>query len=230
MISITYTSKIKDDIFTKTIQNSETELFFDPCVFKDKINTEHTLKKLCDWANDKIQHQGLDMFLSDHYNNYDIANLVKINLWTLDIQKQGVVKPFLLKYIGNGRYIANTGETRLRSMEQILNLNTVRAFVVVPKKYVPEFDHLERIMDIHEFARYCAAVDGQQFLFDFTTDQYNNQELWWFEYDSQRTAAVTPGDEWCIEVFKKFTNNKGIPYFTPQWFLEDHNWNRYKNW
>lgn len=79
-----------------------------------------------------------------------------------------------------------------------------------------------------QFAKLCQAVPGQQFLFTLT-DPQAPYGIFWYEYDSVKTAPVTPGEPWCVDVFRNYvTQNKSI-HFTPEWFDTLVLWVDYKS-
>ena len=87
------------------------------------------MQDICTWANQHIERDGIDGFISNPRNHYDIANIVKLNMWIDDIRKQGIVKPMNIFYDGQEQYGINNGESRLRAVERITNLSSVSAFV-----------------------------------------------------------------------------------------------------
>ena len=91
-------------------------LFYNPSCGFDNVVTNQRLQDLCDWANNWLEYDGVDLFVADQRNHYDIANLVKLNMWTADIRKQGIVKPLLILDEGNGTFTAGTGDSRLRCL------------------------------------------------------------------------------------------------------------------
>ena len=51
--------------------------------------------------------------------------------------------------------------------------------------------------------------------------------MYWFEYDSEKTRAVTPGYEWCEKVMQNYLQANDIT-FTPAWFNTLVNWKDYE--
>lgn len=202
-------------------------LFYDPAVPVDHIRYQQTLKHISDWANHLIQRHGLQAFTADPHNHYDIANIVKLNMWIADIRLQGVVKPMMLFYDGQERYGINNGESRLRALERIPEIQSVRAFVSTSQQHADRFQHLMPVTTFDQFAALCGAEPGQQFLFTLT-DPAAPYGIYWYEYNSARTAAVTPGEPWCVDVLGNYLRQHHT-HFTPEWFDTLRTWADYKS-
>ena len=202
-------------------------LFYDPAVPIGQIRYQQTLQDISDWANDLIQQHGIQRFVQDPHNHYDIANIVKLNMWIADIQAQGVVKPMMLFYDGQERYGINNGESRLRALERIPTVQSVQAFVSTSSQYQDRFKHLVPVTGFDQFATLCGADPGQQFLFTLT-DAQAPYGIYWYEYNSVRTAAVTPGEPWCVDVLRNYLV-KHATHFTPEWFDTLRPWVDYKS-
>ena len=198
-------------------------LFYNPEFNRRFLDHQSTLVDLCIWANNHIVLQGITGFLQDSRNHDSIANLVKLNMWVHDIQQQGIVKPMLVWYFGADQYSSATGHSRLRAAERVPSITHVSAFISTNALYKSEFNELESITTMTRFAELCQAVPGQQFLFRLgnTDDPYG---LDWFEYNSQHTTKVTPGDEWCISAIAKYLNRYPDTFFTPDWFDQQIDW------
>ena len=203
-------------------------VFYDPAVAKTQIAVNQTLQNLCDWANYNIKNTGVKLFVSNTHNHNRVANLVKVNMWVADLPLQGNVKPMLLQYTGQVPYQSGTGESRLRALERIPQIQTVSAFISTHYKYQQQFAHLESITTFDRFAQICQAEPGQEFLFR-TTDQLAPYGLDWYEYNSSRTAQVTPGTDYCVEVMSNYLKQHSDIIFTPEWFDTLTNWHEYKN-
>jgi hypothetical protein len=201
-------------------------LFYDPYILKEQIEGGQTLQQLCDWANRLIKTQSIDGFITDTQNHYDIANLVKLNMWVDDIQEQGVVKPMMLYVRDDRRYGINNGESRLRAMERISTMNSVFGFVSMRVEQAERFKHLEPIRTFEQFAKKCKAEPGQQFLFTLT-DSNAPYGIYWYEYNSQRTAPVTPGESWCVNALHQYLKQNQDQVFTPEWFDTLKDWTSY---
>jgi hypothetical protein len=202
-------------------------LFYDPAFDQRQIHYQQKLQDLCDWANQSITTQGTTEFLQRLQNHYDIANLVKLNMWIADIRSQGIVKPMLVSYDSN-QYTAANGESRLRALECVPEVQSVKAFISTGVKYQDQFDHLELVTTFDQFAQLCGAVNGQNFLFRLT-DEHAPCGLDWYEYDSHQTASVTPGEEYCVGAVTAYLEQHPDTVFTVDWFAQLVEWNKYKN-
>jgi hypothetical protein len=202
-------------------------LFYDPAFDQSQIQYQQHLTDLCNWANRQISDCGITRFLQDPHNHYDIANLVKLNLWINDIRQQGIVKPMLISYI-NGQYVAANGESRLRALECIPEISSVAAFVDTAVKHADQFGHLEPVVSFDHFADICQAQNKQQFLFRFTAADAPNG-IDWYEYNSSNTARVTPGQEYCVSAVANYLQQHPDTVFSPDWFDCLVDWNCYKN-
>ena len=203
-------------------------LFYNPAQDKNQIRTNQSLQDLCNWANTHIASQGTVGFVTDSSNYYDIANLVKLNIWVDSLQQQGSIKPMLLQYTGNPLLESGTGESRLRALERIDSVSTVTAFISTHTQHQAEFAHLEAVTTFDQFAKLCAAEFGQQFLFRLT-DSQAMYGLDWYEYNSSRTASITPGEDYCVIAMTAYLKKYPNTVFTPEWFDHLVNWDRYKN-
>ena len=203
-------------------------LFYNPAQDKTQIRTNQSLQDLCSWANTQIAGQGTDVFVTDPSNRYDMANLVKLNIWVDSLQQQGSIKPMLLQYTGNPLLESGTGESRLRALERIDSIATVTAFISTHTQYQAKFAHLEAVSTFEQFATLCAAESGQEFLFRLT-DSQALYGLDWYEYNSSRTASITPGEDYCVVVMTAYLKKYPNTVFTPEWFDHTINWDDYKN-
>lgn len=214
------------DPIEQSFHNGKHCLFYNPAIPKNQIDAGQNLQQLCDWANNLIQQQGIEGFIADQQNHYDIANLVKLNMWVEDIRQQGVVKPMMLFVKENGRLGINNGESRLRALERISNIDTIFGFISTTVDRAEQFSHLEQIKTFDQFARICQAVNGQQFLFTLT-DPMAPYGIFWYEYNSRRTAPVTPGEAYCVCVLKNYLKTHQGMLFTPEWFDRIRDWSVY---
>lgn len=201
-------------------------IFYNPSVPKETIRYQQSLQDICDWANDLIENKGIDGFINDTKNHYDIANIVKLNMWIDDIRKQGIVKPMNIFYDGQEKYGINNGESRLRAVERISSLSSVTAFVCTRREYADRFAHLEQVQDFEHFAKLCRAVNGQKFLFQLT-DPKAPYGIFWYEYDSRSTAPVTPPEKYCVDTLRQYLYDNPETVFVPEWFDDLKSW---PNW
>jgi hypothetical protein len=203
-------------------------LFYDPAVPTESIHYKQSLQDICNWATDQIRYQGINGFINNQQNHYDIANLVKLNMWVADIRKQGIVKPMNLFYNGTDSYGVNNGESRLRAAERINSIQTVAGFIGCRQEHADNFAGLEPITSFKRFAELCGAEPGQQFLFTLT-DSDAPYGIFWYEYNSGRTAPVTPGELYCVDTLRNYLNQNLNTNFTPEWFDTLIDWNHYKS-
>jgi hypothetical protein len=223
-IELTYPSD-QDPIQT-SFHNGVHCLFYDPAVPKQQIRYKQTLQDICDWANRGIQQHGIQGFVGNQQNHYDIANIIKLNMWIDDIRKQGIVKPMLLVYDAQDQYGINNGESRLRALERIPTIATMNAFISTRQEHADRFAHLTPVTDFEQFARLCGATPGQQFLFTLT-DPDAQYGIYWYEFNSDRTRAVTPGEETCVATFENYFNRHADTVFTVEWFDSLVDWSNY---
>lgn len=221
MIELTWPTD--QDPIQESLHSGRHCLFYNPKFDRRLLDHQSGLADLCDWANSQINCQGLARFLQDVHNRDNIANLVKLNMWTHDIRRQGIVKPMLIWYFGAQQYSSATGHSRLRAAERIPAITHVSAFISTSTLYQAEFSNLESVTTMARFAELCGAVPGQRFLFRLGNlhDPYG---LDWFEYDSKRTATVTPGDSWCIQALTQYLDQHPETQFTPEWFDQPIAW------
>lgn len=216
------------DPIQESLHNGQHCLFYHPAVDKNDIYNNQTLQDLCDWINSGLAN-GKTQFFSNPANFYDIANMVKLNLWVHDLPVKGSVKPMLLNYSGIGKYNSDfnsgTGASRLRAMERIPQIQTVRAFVTTNQSQRSKFADLEEVTTFDRFAELCGAVPNQTFLFRLT-DPTAPFGIDWYEYNSDLTATVTPEEQYCCQVLSKYIDRRPDIVFTPQWFEEQIIWDQ----
>lgn len=220
---VTYPLNSQSDPIIQSFHNGMHCIFYNPAVPKETIRYQQSLQNICDWANEQIKYHGIDGFFADPLNRYEIANIVKLNMWINDIRTQGIIKPMNLFYDGKGKYGINNGESRLRAVERISNLSSVSAFICTHQKYSERFANLEQVQDFEHFARLCKAVDSQEFLFQLT-DSDASYGMFWYEYNSQLTAPVTPSEEFCVSALKDYLKDYKNFEFTTEWFDDLKSW------
>jgi len=214
---------IDTDPIIHSLHGGEHCLFFQPMLPKGAIYYKQKLQDLCDWANSRT-----DDFTDRQLNFYDIANLVKLNLWINDIRKQGIVKPMLITYTGEEHYGINNGESRLRCLEVIPEITTVDCFITTHSRYADKFKNLPQIKNFDQFAGSCRAEIGIEFQIRFT-DKLAPYGIDWYEYNSQKTGRVMPSEKLCIVLIKNYLKAHPSVVFSPEWFSQLVDWNHYKN-
>lgn len=205
------------DVIKESLHSGAHAVFWNPAADYSAVKTNQRLQDLCDWANRWLHKDGLDAFIQDVRNHYDIANLVKLNLWIHDIREQGIVKPWLLQDQGDGSFLAGTGDSRLRCLEILDHIKTVPAFVCTRQDRADLYQQLEPVTDFDRFAQICGAVQGQDFLFRLT-DPQAPYGLYWYEYNSERTRRVTPGEAQAVAAFYHYAQSHCMLEITPAWF------------
>lgn len=226
LINVTWPSPI--DPVVASLHHGEHCLFWNPVAKFDNIKTNQTLKDLCNWANQWLENDGIRSFVNTVSNHYDIANLVKLNMWIADIRHQGIVKPWLILDQGNDEYIAGTGDSRLRCLERIPEIHSVPAFISTHRNRAALYQDLEEITTFDQFATLCRAEPGQEFLFRLT-DPAAPFGMYWYEYNSDQTRSVTPGETEAVHMFINFyKKNPGVT-ITPEWFDHLVDWSEYRS-
>lgn len=216
------------DPISESLHNGTHCLLWNPAATFNKIVTQQRLGDLCKWANNWLKTDGLSKFIADQRNHYDIANLVKLNMWIKSIREQGIVKPWLLQDQGDGTFLAGTGDSRLRCLECIPEITTVPAFISTMTNRRHLYPGLEEVTTFDQFAKLCEAVDGQQFLFRLT-DGAAPYGLYWYEYNSERTRSVTPGEGESVAMFENYMKAHPNTKITPEWFASAITWEHHKS-
>lgn len=225
LIETAWPSKL--DPVADSLHNGTHCIFYNPAGAFDHISTNQRLGDLCNWANDHIKYNGTTGFLTDPKNFYDIANLVKLNMWVRDIKKQGIVKPWLVQDLGDGTYVAGTGDSRLRALERIPEITKVPMFISTHNSRKHLYKELESVTTFDRFAELCGATLEQVFLFRLT-DPTAVYGLYWYEYNSPRTRAVTPGESDCVNMLSQYFVAHPNTTITPEWFDLEIAWDNYK--
>jgi hypothetical protein len=202
-------------------------LFYDPAVSVEAIEHQ-TLEQLCTWANENIKEYGLEQFYNTERNYYDLANLVKFNMWIKDIKAQGIVKPMLLNYTGNWIYQTNTGESRLRCLEVVPDIRSVSAFITTHEKHRDRFTNLVEIKNAEQFFAICNTPAGTLYSFKFT-DLQAPYGIEWFDYASKHTQDCMLSDDRCIQSIQNYFKSHGPVIFDRDWFCKAVDWSRYEN-
>ena len=198
-------------------------LFYDRQFDFRGLRTNQRIGDLCAWAEQGLA-QGIDAFAKEPQNHYDIANLVKLNMWASDIRQQGIVKPWLILDWGDYRE-AGTGDSRLRLCEIMPEITSVPAFISTHRDRVDHYPGLEKVTTFKRFGELCGARLQQQFLFRGTNAEAPFG-IYWYEFDSDLTRAVTPDQAWCVRVFQEYYR-LNRPEITPAWFLIPVQWQQF---
>jgi hypothetical protein len=214
------------DPVADSLHSGEHCLFYNPAARFDHIKTNQRLEDLIKWANEWLTHDGIDGFAADAHNHYDIANLVKLNMWVRDIRKQGIVKPWMILDQGNGIYNAGTGDSRLRALECIPEISTVPAFISTRSDRAELYTGLESITRFDRFAELCGAEPGMMFMFRLT-DPTAPFGIYWYEFNSSLTRAVTPGEAKAVNMFINYVRANPDLVVTKEYFGQEIIWSNY---
>ena len=204
------------DPVIESFHNGTHCLFYNPNMAFDQVQTNQRLQDLCAWANAGMG-TGLQSFISDTKNHYDIANLIKLNMWVADIKIQGIVKPWMMLDQGDDTFLAGTGDSRMRCLECIPEITHVPAFVSTRQDRAQLYSHLEPVTSFDQFAELCGAEPGQQFLFRLT-DSTAPYGIYWYEYNTECTRSVTPGESWCVNTFANYAQQHPDLKINKLWF------------
>lgn len=210
------------DPVIESFHNGTHCLFYNPNMAFDQVQTNQRLQDLCDWANAGLG-PGLQNFIADSSNYYNIANLIKHNMWIADIKQQGIVKPWMMLDQGDGTYLAGTGDSRMRCLECVPEITDVPAFISARQDRAQLYTHLEPVTSFDQFAELCGAEPGEQFLFRLT-DSTAPYGIYWYEYSTERTRSVTPDQSWCVRTFANYAQQHPDLEITKSWFNQLVNW------
>ena len=155
-------SKDKDPIVAAS-HNGTHCLFYDPAVHKARIRYTQSLQDICDWINKRLKIDGIDKFINKPGNWYDIANVVKLNMWVEDIKRQGIIKPMMLYYDGQEQFGINNGESRLRALTCLPDIVELESFISTHVKYADNFKHLPFIENFEQFCEICRSPIGTEY-------------------------------------------------------------------
>ena len=215
------------DIIFKATHGGQHCLFWNPQARFDHLPTSQRLSDLCAWANHGLRTQGVHAFLTNSRCFYDIANLVKLNMWIHDIRRQGIIKPWLIQDLADKGFGLGTGDSRLRCLERIPEIRTVPAFISTHVNRAHLYHDLAPVQSFDQFATLCCAEPGQEFLFRLTepTALYG---IDWYEYNSPHTRSVTPGEDQAVNMISGYLAVHPEVIFTPEWFDQVIDWSQYQ--
>lgn len=201
-------------------------LFWNPRCRFDNVVTNQRLGDLCKWAMEWLISDTVDDFVSEPKNHYDLANLVKLNMWIHSIRKHGIIKPWMILDHGDGTFSAGTGDSRLRCLERIPEIQHVPAFISTLQTRASLYADLEPVTTFDQFAALCGAEQNQLFMFRLT-DPSAPYGIYWYEYNSSRTREITPGQDQAVSMIHRYLlANPGVE-ITPEWFDREIDWRRY---
>jgi hypothetical protein len=117
----------------------------------------------------------------------------------------------------------------MRCLECIPEITDVPAFVSARQDRAHLYTHLEQVTSFDRFAELCGAVPGQEFLFRLT-DAAAPYGIYWYEYNTERTRSVTPGEPWCVSTFTNYAEQHPDLKITKTWFGTLVNWADYASY
>ena len=146
-------------------------------------------------------------------------------MWIQDIREQGIIKPWLLLDQGDGTFLAGNGDSRLRCLERIPEIQTVASFVSTTANRKHLYQELEQVTTFERFAELCGATYNNTFLFRLT-DAEAPYGLYWYEFNSEHTRSVTPSEVDAIDMFVKYYKQHQGIVITPAWFDQRIDWQK----
>ena len=120
----------------------------------------------------------------------------------------------------------NNGESRLRALTCLPDILHLESFISTHVKYADNFKHLPLIENFEQFCEICRSPIGTEYLFT-TTDQDAPYGIFWYEYNSQKTAPVTPGEQTCRKTLSNYLKQNSNTVFTIDWFNNPVDWTLY---
>lgn len=194
-------------------------LFFDPRVPVTSMKKLLSLQDTCDLAN---QYIGCFDCVVQPGDIDKIANIVRINQYVHSLQQHGNFKPMLLTFTGSWPLGANTGGSRVMAAERIPGLESFAAFVSTHRRYQDQFQHLQEITTLAQFADHCGAGLHTQFVFRLT-DATADYGIDWYEVALETTTV--PSNQQCISWLVNYLSQQPKCFeFTPQWFDQEIDW------
>lgn len=196
-------------------------LFYNPAMVIENIQPQQTLQQLCDLANQRLRQVSCTEFFNNTQHHDWIANIVKINLMVSSLQTMGCTKPMLLIYQNTLPFIPATGDSRLKALTCIPDIQTVPAVITTHVTQAEKFQHLQTITCFNDLAQICQVQHGTNFLFRLT-DPLANYGLDWYEYEHE---VSVPSIDWCLQVLKCYLDQQSESFeFTPDWFGRNIDW------
>jgi hypothetical protein len=203
---------IHNDIFAQNLSKDQ-HIYYEPKLPLTQLEHPHSVDWLCEYANTAE-------FINDRYW---MANLVKINIWTQSIRKDGILKPMLIVYNDEGKYIPETGSTRLICADLISELTHTEAFISCHSRNSSEFreKRTKRMFTVDRFAEYAGARadDFNVLSFKFTNNP-DDFGLYWYEINLRDVGSATPSEEWCVQAYSKYIQENPDTTVTREWLSE----------
>lgn len=194
-------------------------LFYNPAEPLSNMVKLISLQDTCDLAN---QYIGKFDQISEPGDLDKIANIVRINEFVHSLRKQGNLKPVLLNYTGSWPLGASTGGSRVMAAERIPELQSFPAFISTHSRHKAQFQHLEEITSLEQFAQHCHANQHTQFYFRLT-DASADYGIDWYEAALETTQI--PNNTQCMTRLKTYLAQQPKDFvFGPEWFDQEINW------
>lgn len=129
----------------------------------------------------------------------------------------------LLHYHGSLPYATGTGDTRLRAIERLPDIQTVSGLISAHSRYRDHFDHCLEITTMAEFARCFGATQGRWLI--RLTDAQAPYGIDWYEYVLNDPAVSVPGWDFCLRAIQNYINSQPENWrFSPDWFDQKIDW------
>lgn len=194
-------------------------LFYNPGVPVTDFVKLISLQDTCDLAN---QHLPNFATVAEPGDLDKIANIVRINQFVHSLQQHGNLKPMLLYYTGSLPMGAGTGGSRVMAAERIPGLDRFPAFISTHVNYKDQFQHLEEVTSLRQFAHHCHATETTQFYFRLT-DPSAAYGIDWYEAALETTSV--PGNDQCMSWLIAYCQHQQSDFkFTPEWFDQEICW------
>jgi hypothetical protein len=207
--------------------NGKFQLFFSERMPIASITPNYTIDSLVKEINTNIDFFGLDCFeYTDHRQpTVDISQFVKINKLYHNLKSTPNIKPWLLYAINLGIFTI-CGESRLRAMELLPDINHVAAFINVPVELQHQYTNCTRIDTFDQFARSVGCDIGTPFWFT-VSDQHG---IDWYEVAIDNHTG-TNGQRFrdrCIDAIRNYVKTlPGDFKFSKEWFTQTIDWDQY---
>lgn len=214
------------DPIQESMHGGQHALFWNPRCRFDNVETNQRLADLCNWANEWLSQVSVSEFAAEPNNHYDLANLVKLNMWIHSIRQHGIIKPWMMLDQGDGTFLAGTGDSRLRCLERIPEITTVPAFISTRSDRAELYRDLEPVTSFDQFVALCRAEPNRLFSFRLT-DAQAPYGIYWYEYNNSLTRAITPGTTRAVAMACSYLEQHAGLVITPEWFDSKIDWSRY---
>lgn len=204
-----------EDLFAEHL-TPEQCVYYHPALPLNQVHQEHLIDEFCEFANRNNRQDILK-------DLYWLANLVKVNMWTVSMREVGILKPLLLYIDKHQKLKTLTGSTRMLCAQLIPEITHVPVMISVHQANAALCieQKFKRMHTFDRFVTYIGATDNQTVSLRFTNDP-NNYGLYWFEYNARDPLAVAPDDEWCLNTIRNYLDTNPDVEITPEWFLEPH--------